>query len=214
MLGALLTLLCLAMTLTLGIGLWAEFRAQPLGELLQYWISPYRQNHPSPMGYVQLILWVLLLLPLIDHLLNPYGSVTSRFIWALTIIPHEAGHLICGPFGVLLMSIGGSFWQVFLWWGIGLFYALIRRKPTLALASWMLAGHSLINVSVYIRDAQERDLPLIFGMSADHHDWWNILSRLGLLRYDNLLADMTSTLGAVVVLGCIGVGMLWSWRSS
>jgi hypothetical protein len=209
MLGALLTLSLLAVAGLVGLGIWAEVRRQSIPDLLKAWNAPRAANRP-PSTWLTWALWLTLVIPLLDHLSHPRSGLTAQIIWALTIIPHEAGHLICNPFGLLLMFLGGSIWQVLLWALLGAFYTWVRRKPAQALLSWMIAGHSCINVAVYMRDAQERNLPLLFALGPENHDWWNILSRLGLLRYDNLLADMTSTLGAIIVLACIAWGL---WRA-
>jgi hypothetical protein len=102
-------------------------------------------------------------------------------IWALTIGPHEIGHFICAPFGQLLAIAGGSIWQVLFWALLGMYAFFIRRQIRLAFLFWVVTGHSFINMSVYIADARARQMPLLFGMDASHHDWWNLLNQLGLL---------------------------------
>lgn len=41
-----------------------------------------------------------------------------------------------------------------------------------------------MNISVYVADAQERNLPLLGGNKV-YHDWRFILGKSGLLEYDN-----------------------------
>ena len=162
---------------------------------------------PRWLMWGQLAGWGLLLIPLIDHLLDMEDSLTAQLTWFLTIGPHEIGHLLCIPFGTLIMFAGGSIGQVLFWVGLGA-YSLLYRRVGQALFFGMVAGHSFLNMSVYIRDAQERELDLLPGFTEDNHDWWNILNMTGLLRFDDMFANIAVMTGVVVVVGCIGLGVM------
>lgn len=167
--------------------------------------------HPAPIwGYLETAFWLVILWSMVDHLLLPEGTVAS-FIWALTIGFHELGHVLCAPFGTLLMFLGGSIWQVLVWLLIGGWEWYGWRRLSLPLLCFAVAGHSLINAAVYIGDAQARSLPLLFGMSADHHDWWNILMRLGLLPYDGLFASAARVVGISIVITAAAAGAYYAW---
>lgn len=161
----------------------------------------------SPLTYIKIGLWVLLLVPLLDYLLDLQGSTTAFFIWTFTIAWHELGHFLFMPFGELLMFIGGTFWQVMIFVIVGAYNYYVRRQTVVAMLAIMLAGHSLINASIYIEDAQERELDLILGLSPEHHDWWNILRMLDLLAYDDLIAMIVRVSGTLIVLGVIAAGI-------
>lgn len=98
------------------------------------------------------------------------------------LIIHEAGHFFAQPFGTFAMFAGGTLMQIALPW---LLVWHFRRNDyafgTQVSLVWL--GQNLINISVYAADAQARALPLLGGDAAQH-DWWNMLSRLGLLEWD------------------------------
>ncbi len=178
-----------------------------LGDRLRAAVSA----HPAPIwGWIESALWLLVLLTILDHLLDPNGR-TGTVIWALTIGFHEIGHLLCSPFGLLLMFLGGTIWQVLVWVLVGAWEWWGRRRITVPLLCIAVAGHSLLNAAVYIGDAQSRSLPLLFGLSSDHHDWWNILSMTGLLPYDGLFAALTRLAGASVVIAAAALGIYYAW---
>lgn len=170
------------------------------------------ETHPAkPFGIMETLFWLGCLIPLIDHVLKPQGSWSAYITWWFVIGPHEVGHLICGPFGMLLMFLGGSIWQVLFWIFLGLYTLFVRKQITSVLICWMIVGHSFIDMSVYIGDARSRDLPLLFGMDSSHHDWWNILRRLGLLKYDDLIAEMVFFWGAFIIFVMILLGIWTTW---
>jgi hypothetical protein len=169
------------------------------------------QTHRNPtMAWVETVLWLALIVTIFDHILNQNGWV-GGFIWALTIIPHEAGHLICNPFGVFIMFLGGTIWQVLFWLIAAAWYAFGRKWWRVAQLSLVIVGHSFINASFYIADASAREMPLLFGVSSDRHDWWNILSMLGLLELDWAFAGAARTLGAFIIVGAALTGAYQAW---
>ncbi|GEM45151.1 hypothetical protein [Deinococcus cellulosilyticus] len=102
------------------------------------------------------------------------------------LIFHEAGHVLFGFSGELLMYLGGSLNQVLVPLLCSGYFAY-RRDLYASGLTLMWAAESMINVSVYIRDAQERTLPLITD-DPDTHDWWNILVILNRLQQDDAIA--------------------------
>lgn len=106
----------------------------------------------------------------------------------VNLIFHEAGHLLFGSFGELLMFLGGSIMQVLVPLVCAGVFAY--QKDLYASGLTLLwATQSLINVSVYIRDASSRSLPLITD-DPDTHDWWNILLILNRLQQDDAIANV------------------------
>ncbi len=167
--------------------------------------------HPAPaLAWIETVFWLFAIASLFDHLLNRNGAVASG-IWWLTIGPHEIGHLICTPFGTLLMFFGGTFWQIAFWAIIGAAEFILRRRLRVLLLCMVIVGHSFVNAAVYIGDARARDLPLLFGMSSDHHDWYNILNMLGLLPLDGGLALFARLAGSLIVVGAALTGIYFAW---
>lgn len=168
--------------------------------------------HPAPFyGWLETALWLVVLVSLVDHLRDPRDSLTAKIAWALTIGPHEIGHVICWPFGWTLHFLGGSIWQVLWWLLLAAYVHIWYRRITGALVFMAVVGHSFINMWPYIADARARELPLLFGMDSSHHDWWNLLGKYDLLAYDQTLGRLAAGTGAVILAGCVLLGLVTTW---
>jgi hypothetical protein len=109
-----------------------------------------------------------------------------RFMDAVNLVFHEAGHTIFGIFGqVTFTSLGGSLFQVLLPLALAA-YAWRRGQRFAAAVLLMWAGQSLGNVSVYAADAVKMQLPLISDYAE--HDWNYLLWRGGLLPHTAAVA--------------------------
>ena len=169
------------------------------------------EQHPIKInGLIETGFWLLLFYSIFDVLYAPHGF-TAQLVWYLTIAPHEIGHLICMPFGTFLYIAGGSIWQVLFWVLIGVYSLLVNKQITLPLIFWAIAGHSFINMAIYIGDAQARQLPLLFGMGPEHHDWYNLLQPLGLLHYDHFFAVLAGLFGVLILFAVIAAGIITAW---
>ena len=173
------------------------------------WAGPRLPVTAGRIGFT--ILWAVFLLSLFDHMVSRSGF-TGSLVYFLVILPHEAGHFICSPFGWFLSVAGGSIWQILLFVIFG-FIVLFRKRRNEALGWWVVVGHSLINLSTYIADASARSLPLIPFLvpDASRHDWGLMLEYLGLLEYDWLFAQIAIVIGGVIVLSAAVVGLFFTW---
>ena len=128
---------------------------------------------------------------------------TYRFLDRVDLIFHEAGHVIFGFFGEFIGILGGSIMQVLIP-AIVVGHFFFHRQPYSAAVTLFWVGQSLFNVSVYVKDARARALPLL-GDDISAHDWYNILGRLHLLNWDQVIGNLIYLLGllalAVSVLG-------------
>jgi hypothetical protein len=128
---------------------------------------------------------------------------TYRFLDRVDLVFHEAGHVIFGFFGEFIGILGGSLMQVLIP-AILVTYFGIRRQYYSAAVTLFWVAQSLFNVSVYAKDARARALPLL-GDDISAHDWHNILGRLHLLNWDQVIGNLIYTMGlaalAVSVLG-------------
>lgn len=176
-------------------------------EKFRQWAGPRLPVTPVRIGFT--ILWAVFLLSLFDHLASRSGF-TGTLVYFLVILPHEAGHFLCSPFGWFLSVAGGSIWQILLFVIFG-FIVLFRKRRNEALGWWAVAGHSLINLSTYIADASARSLVLIPIPDPSRHDWGNILEHLGLLKYDWLFAQTAIIIGGATVLSAAVVGLFFTW---
>jgi len=152
------------------------------------WLRPVWQSIPRAwfLTVTLLFAWLIVSLWLDDdgYLLGLDG---------LNLIIHEAGHFLCSWFGDTLELYGGTILQL----TVPLLFAVAftRRAEAqgVALASvWFF--QNFLNVARYMADARVQLLPLVGG---GEHDWYAILSRWHLLRYDTRLAAVLRAAGWV-----------------
>lgn len=119
------------------------------------------------------------------------------------LIVHEAGHTFFGILGSRMISIlGGSLFEVLLPLMI-LVYSWVNRLLKGMQFSFFLVGFSLMSVAFYAADANERQLPLIGGLSKESHDWYNLLSRWNLLDHDLSIAIGIASAGIVCYIAAL-----------
>lgn len=96
---------------------------------------------------------------------------------------HEAGHIVFGFFGEFIQFLGGTLMQLAI---PALVAVCFWRERKLAGAQFGLfwLGESCLNISFYVADARALQLELIGG----EHDWHYLLSHVGLLNQDQLIA--------------------------
>jgi hypothetical protein len=76
-----------------------------------------------------------------------------------------------------------------------------------------------MDIAPYINDARALRLILIGGVTGrevDGHDWENILGTLGWLRYDHLIANISYTVGVVLMMVSLlwgGYILYWQWKN-
>ena len=143
--------------------------------------------------------------------LTVYGIVsirtpeTFRLLDHVDLAVHETGHLVFAPFGEFLTVLGGSLFQLIVpALFVGTFW---RRGDRFAafIACWWVAQSSW-NLARYIADARAQELPLVGG---GEHDWAYLLTSLGWLPHDTLIAGMVR--GAGVLL--FGLAMFGAWMA-
>jgi hypothetical protein len=200
----------------IGIGVWIERRPNTASPVPPTPIRvdglPIAARHPHPLyAVLETGVWLLVVLTMVDHLRDPRDGPVAFAIWALAIGPHEIGHFICLPFGWFLNVAGGSIWQLLIFILSAVFALTVRQQISGSLLFVALTGHSLINLAQYIGDARARQLPLILGMSKDHHDWWNLLRDVGLLKYDTLFAALSTWSGVALIVIAAALGIVTAW---
>ncbi len=141
------------------------------------------------------------------HPMQPWPVFLSVFRMFTFLPIHEAGHFLFRLFGKTLYILGGSFWQVMfpvIWFAI----ALKQRSQTAPFAGFWI-GENLMDVSLYIRDAQFMALPLLGGESIGH-DWKNLLMQWDAVDAAGTIADITYYSGFIIGLGSIAAGIGWA----
>lgn len=121
----------------------------------------------------------------------------------INLVFHEAGHVIFRLLGQFMSILGGSLLQLLV--PLIFLFSFIKHKDTFA-ASIMLwwFAQSMMDLVAYIDDAQRQEMWLLGGVQGKDlpgiHDWNNILSQLGLLKYDHFIATFVSWLAIFVML--------------
>lgn len=117
---------------------------------------------------------------------------------------HEGGHFLFAFFGKTLAILGGSFWQVM--FPLISFLIAVKQKSHVAPFALFWTGANMLDVSLYMRDAPLRWLPLLGG-DKSRHDWFNLFSEWGMLDSAGTVADITYISGLLICIGSVGVGI-------
>jgi hypothetical protein len=189
-------------------------------------MTPYRIRRPAAAAVDPVERWVPLALKLIlyfflgfilyqaatsydeYHLGKHWGSFLSIFRMFTFLPIHEAGHLFFRPFGWTMMILGGSFLQIaipLLWFVLALF----GRWQTSPFALFWV-GENMMDVSLYMRDAPVRMLPLLGGDTSGH-DWFNLFRHWNMLESADVFADVMFYGGFVISLAAIVIGIGWAF---
>jgi hypothetical protein len=136
--------------------------------------------------------------------LQHWPTLLSTFRMFTFLPIHEAGHLFFSFFGRTTMILGGSIMQVLLMliW----FLIALRERSHVAPFPLYWVGINLMDVSLYVRDAQFRALPLLGGDSSGH-DWYNLLTQWNALDSAGTIADVLYLSGVAVAGGAIATGI-------
>lgn len=135
------------------------------------------------------------------------GEIGSRFLHAILLPFHEAGHYaIFRWFGEFIMTLGGTLGQLLMPAILAGALLVKRRDPFgAALFAWLL-GFSVIDMAVYMYDAFDPKLTLLGGMTgqeSDGHDWQNLFGDMGLLRRARGIGRFFAFVGAVMMLAAL-----------
>ena len=111
---------------------------------------------------------------------------------------HEAGHILFGLFGDIPGVLGGSLFQIIIPAVFaGYFFRSGQRFSGAMTMVWV--AQSMVNVSIYIKDARAQQLSLLGGENSIH-DWWYILINWDLLQSDLRIGGFVQFLAAMVFL--------------
>jgi hypothetical protein len=140
------------------------------------------------------------------------GVPWPGLLWVLrtfTFLPlHEGGHFISLLFGRTLYVLGGSFWQVMfplLWFALAL-----KQKSQVAPFPLFWTGENMMDVSLYIRDAPVRAMPLLGGHKSGH-DWHYLLTQWNAMDFAEPIADIMYYGGIILSVIAIAGGTVWAF---
>lgn len=134
--------------------------------------------------------------------------IGGSFLHSVILPFHEFGHVFFGPFGRFMAILGGSLFQVLMPLALMLAFLIKQRDRFGASAMLWWSGQSLLDLSPYIADAVERNLPLVGGADEGAHDWGNLLTMTGKLHHAHGYSRLAFILGVVIMIA----GLAWGAR--
>ena len=114
----------------------------------------------------------------------------------VNLIVHEAGHLLFSWLGSTATLYGGTLLQFLVPLGLAAYFWTQRKTAAVAFVLFIVFENCLYT-SVYIADARAQVLPLVTvgDPEGGGHDWFQILARWRLLRYDTTIAALVRAAG-------------------
>lgn len=154
-----------------------------------------------------LLSWSVVLAPIERSQVVP--SFVHLILSRVNLVFHEAGHVIFSPLGQFMGTLGGSLLQVLVP-AICMAAFLTRHlNPFGASACFWWMGQSMCELAPYINDARAQRMILLGGVTGrdvpGYHDWNNILSQMGLLKWDHTLGRLAHLSGSVLIV----VALIW-----
>jgi hypothetical protein len=145
--------------------------------------------------------------------------VGESFLHLINLPFHEAGHLFFSPFGRFIQVLGGTLGQ----WLVPLVVLcafVAKGNPFGATVGLWWLGESFLDIAPYMNDARAGQLMLLGGVTGseveDYHDWEVLLTKLGWMQHDHLIARVTFGIGVAFMLLALiwGAYILWQQYKS
>lgn len=137
--------------------------------------------------WVRLPLLGYLLYAGIRHLADP---MYRSWFAGITLVIHEAGHLLFSGFGNTMMILGGTILQLVAPLGAGV-YLLLRQRDyfgTAVGASWL--AFAVWEMATYMADANKEQLALVGFGDNPAHDWSTLFTRWHVLNHCDTIATV------------------------
>jgi hypothetical protein len=161
--------------------------------------------------YLVLLLWGFRLMT--SSIASNY--VGECFLHLINLPFHEAGHVLFAPFGRFLQVLGGTLGQWLVPF-IVLCAFVVKGNPFGATVGLWWLGESFLDIAPYMADARAGQLMLLGGVTGseveDYHDWEVLLTKLGWLQHDQLIARLTFGIGVVFMLLSLAWGGYLLWQ--
>lgn len=146
-----------------------------------------------------------------DYTVNGFLTTDNgimMFMHGVNLIFHEAGHVLFSPFGRFIYVLGGSLMQILVPAGIcGYFFYTQQRYASAIALCW--AGENFWDVSIYIKDAQDRILPLLGG-EISYHDWHYLLLQINSLAKAQPFGNFVYTVGILIYAFAVFAGVYYA----
>lgn len=150
--------------------------------------------------------WLLIVIALYFSYQLIITSNSWIFLDNVNLLIHEAGHLIFMSFGEFISILSGSLFQILFPFSF-LIYFLNRKEYFSSFFILFWVADNIINVSVYMKDAQIMQLPLLGGNNVIH-DWNWLFISMGVLKQTQLIASIFNSLGVICLIISI-LGMIY-----
>lgn len=191
----------------------AELRSRQVGHdpgIIRQLFLHVRQGENSLIIGIKAIFLALLVLYGLKLIFTPILDFpqTSWLLHNINLVFHEAGHVVFSPFGRFLHVLGGTMGQLII--PAVVIGAFLRQHDTFgAVVGLWWFGESFLDIAPYIHDARAGQLMLLGGVTGseveDYHDWEQLLTSMGMMQYDHILARMAFAIGSLVMASA----MLW-----
>jgi hypothetical protein len=127
----------------------------------------------------------------------------GSFLTRVNLIPHEAGHLLFGYFGLFMLVIGGTLGQLLVPGALACYFAARREFFSSSVVLFWF-GQNFLDISVYVKDAAAMELPLVsIGGGDSIHDWNWLLLKFNLLAYDQTIGNGVRGLGSLAMTAAV-----------
>jgi len=160
----------------------------------------------SLCGY-GVLFYIFILLP--QNLYTPTRffnlSGMMWFIHLILLYIHEAGHLFFSVFGKTIGILGGSINQILA--PIVWYFVAKREGSSLSSVAMFFTGVSIVDVSIYVKDAELLLLPLIGGLSKAHHDWKNLFDGWGMIEWSFPIGETMFWSGMILAAAGLYLGI-------
>ncbi len=122
----------------------------------------------------------------------------------VNLVVHEGGHLLFAWFGETVCLWGGTVLQWLVPALLAASFFWQRQVYGFVFCGFMFFENFLYTAT-YMADARAQALPLVTvgDPDAGGHDWFNILSSLGLLQYDTRIAAIVRLAGWLGMVGMV-----------
>ncbi|HYX69318.1 MAG TPA: hypothetical protein VE825_09310 [Terriglobales bacterium] len=175
-----------------------------LDDLRETLAQPWR-----PLSRPALAAWLVFYALFLLYALAQRGEYL--FIDNVNLVVHEAGHALFGWFGPTLGLMGGTIFQLLVPLLLAAYFVYMRQTAGAAFCSFFFF-ENFLGIAIYMADARAQQLTLVSIGGGDEveHDWFAMLSRVGLLQWDTRLAAGVRVLGWT---GMIATVLWLAWRA-
>jgi len=169
--------------------------------MLEYLQSIFDQPW-KPVWRPALVAWLVFYVAFLGYALSAHGGYL--FIDSANLVVHEGGHNLFSWFGHTLMLWGGTLLQWLVPFLLAVYFFTQRQTAGFVFCLFFFFENWLYTAT-YMADARAQVLPLVTTGDPDfvEHDWYAILSSLGVLNYDTTIATVVRTLGWCGMVGSV-----------